>query len=266
VVVALDAAGNPSGATSATSAKTADAVPADTTPPTLTGVPTVTAPTNGGTRRLDVTFNAATDDTSAPAAIRYDLCASTTKSDCTGSNFISHVALTTAPGINKGSVLNLDPRTSYFVAVRAEDAAGNLEPSDDHVTLASTHTSWTVNAQPILFNRCVSCHDYDDASAIIDVYTGFVQPPTETQTCVKPPDGNGGPYAGCPLKLIDRTRPEFSMIYRRVNPLGLTTPPFSPAVPNNYRGAREPRDTTEKLTAEEDDILLDWISQGGLTE
>jgi hypothetical protein len=63
--------------------------------------------------------------------------------------------------------------------------------------------------------------------------------------------------------LIDPKRPEFSLIYRRVNPLGLTTAPFT-TTKNLYSGAREPRDTTERLSPEEDSILLDWITQGAL--
>jgi hypothetical protein len=104
----------------------------------------------------------------------------------------------------------------------------------------------------------VSCHDYINPSAIVGVRSGYVQDPSEQPACTSIPQG----FSGCPLLLIDPGRPQFSLIYRRVNALGLTTPPFSAAIPNPYSGAREPRDTVEKLSVEEDRILLDWIFQG----
>ena len=68
----------------------------------------------------------------------------------------------------------------------------------------------------------------------------------------------------CLLPLVDPGHPELSLLYRRVNPLGLNTPPFASDELNTYSGIREPRDTIQKLTSEEDSILLDWITQGAL--
>ncbi len=258
VVVAKDAAGNAGTPQAATSGKTADAIAGDVTPPTMPGGPTV-ARVNSAPRQLDVSWAAATDDVGAAADIRYHVCISVTKAECTGSGFLSHVAATTNYGVTKASVFYLDPRTTYYVFVRAEDRAGNLEVENaTHFSQNSTATSWVINAQPILFNHCVSCHDYDTSAVIIGVGSSYLQGPGETPVCAVVPMG----YSGCPLKLVDPGRPEYSLVYRRVNPLGLTTPPFGAKVPNLYSGAREPRDTAEKLTAEEDATLLDWISQG----
>ncbi len=260
VVVAKDAAGNPSSAQAATSGKTADAIAGDTQPPTLTGTPTA-APSAKTSTELDVAWTAATDDVSAATDIRYHLCVSQTKSDCTGSNFSAHVALTTGYGVVKGSATFLDPRTTYFVFVRAEDKAGNVTTDDTHFVQGTTATSWSVNVEPVLFNHCISCHDYNTTTNMINVLSSYVQGMNEAPACAVPPAN----LQYCQLKLIDPTRPQYSLIYRRVNPLGLTTPPFSAALPNQYSGAREPRDTHTTLTAEEDGILLDWISQGALT-
>jgi hypothetical protein len=260
VVVAKDAAGNASPAQAASSGKTGDAVAGDTMPPALTTLPTAALSAKAPTQ-LDVTWSAATDDVSAATDIRYLLCVSTTKSDCTGANFAAHLALTTGYGATKGSVPFLDPRTSYFVFLRAEDKAGNVTADDIHFTQGTTATSWSENVQPVLFNHCISCHDYNIAANMVNVLSSYVEQPSEVPACVALPVNN----IYCQLRLVDPGRPQFSLIYRRVNPLGLTTPPFSSMVPNLYSGAREPRDTHTSLTAEEDGILLDWISQGALT-
>lgn len=260
VVIAKDAAGNASGAQAASSGKTADAIVGDTQPPALTTLPTATLSAKAPTQ-LDVTWTAATDDVSAATDIRYLLCASTTKSDCTGSNFATHLALTTGYGATKGSLTFLDPRTSYFVFLRAEDKAGNVTTDDIHFTQGTTATSWSLNVQPVLFDHCISCHDYNIAANMINVLSSYVEQPSEVPACATLPKDS----IYCQLKLVDPGKPEVSLLYRRVNPLGLTTPPFSSTVPNLYSGAREPRDTHTSLTAEEDGILLDWISQGALT-
>jgi hypothetical protein len=254
VVIVKDAAGNASKAGTPVSGKTADAITGDTTPPTMTA-PTVdqlSTPT-----QLSVKWTAATDAPNAASDIRYHVCVATKQTDCQGASFAAHLAATTDYGVLTALVKFLVPRTSYFVYVRPEDRAGNVEPAD-HFATRTTATSWAANARPILFNRCVSCHDYINPSAIVGVRSGYVQDPSEQPACTSIPQG----FSGCPLLLIDPGRPQFSLIYRRVNALGLTTPPFSAAIPNPYSGAREPRDTVEKLSVEEDRILLDWIFQG----
>jgi hypothetical protein len=260
VVVAKDAAGNQSGAQAATSGKTADAVPGDTEAPTFSGTPTA-ALNAKAPMQLDVSWTAATDNVGAATDIRYHLCAAATKSDCMGSSFAKHVALTTGYGVTKGSVTFLDPRTTYFVFVRAEDRAGNVTTDDAHFVQGTTATSWSVNVEPVLFNHCISCHDYNIAANMINVLSSYVQTPSEPPSCTVLPAN----LQYCQLKIVDPTRPQYSLLYRRVNPLGLTTQPFSAGLPNQYSGAREPRDTHTTLTAEEDGILLDWISQGALT-
>jgi hypothetical protein len=127
----------------------------------------------------------------------------------------------------------------------------------DHGVPVTTSTSWTINARPILFNHCVSCHDYDVATNMVGTPSSYIQVASEKSACAVVQQ------FGCQLKLVDPGRPEYSLVYRRINPLGLTTLPFSAAAPNLYNGSREPRDALTKLTTEEDSILRDWITQGG---
>jgi hypothetical protein len=259
VVIAKDAAGNPSNVSAPVQGTTAAAIPGDVTPPNFVGTPAVT-PNIPIPSQLDVTWTAATDDASAASDIRYHVCISTVKTDCSGTAFASHIAATTDYGILKAKISYLDTRTTYFVYVRAEDRSGNLE-TKDHLIPATTATSWVTNAKPILFNHCVSCHDYDMASVMVGVGSSYVQVPGEDPSCTTVPKD----FSACPLQLVDPGRPQFSLVYRRINPLGLTTPPFTSTAKNLYSGVREPRDTVEKLSAEEDSILLDWITQGAFS-
>lgn len=258
VVTAADAAGNVSKPGVPTTGKTADAVAGDVTAPTLGNAVPVVAQVVSPPTSLTVSWPAATDTPNAAADIRYHVCASKVRADCAGSKFAGHVNATTDYGILTATTQYLDPRTNYFINVRAEDRAGNLE-SADHFTQATTATSWTLHAQPILFNHCVSCHDYNNASVIRGVLSSYAQESTEKPSCTTFPKD----LTVCLLPLIDPGRPEFSLIYRRINPLGLTTAPFT-TTKNLYSGPREPRDTIERLTPEEDSILLDWITQGAL--
>jgi hypothetical protein len=223
---------------------------ADVTAPSLGGDPTVNMVVNPATR-LDVSWAAATGDPAG--SIRYHVCASVTESDCLGQSFNTHIVASTDFGVTSTTLQFLDPRTTYFVLVRAEDKSGNLE-TGKHEAQAKTATSWKTNVVVILFDRCVACHDYDKASNIVNVGGNF----EDDAACTPPID----PVKGCPLKIVDPGRPVFSLLYRRVNPLGLATSPFSATVKNQYSGPQEPRDTTDKLTAEEDDTLRDWIEQG----
>jgi hypothetical protein len=256
VVLAQDAEGNTSDVTPFVRVTTLAAVAGDTTPPALAGLPSI-VPVYPTPSRLTVSWTAATDPPNAGADIRYLVCASTVQTDCTGAKFASHVAVTTAFGTTSATLDYLAPRTKYFVDVRAEDRAGNVEATD-HIAPAVTATSWKRNAAPVLFNHCVSCHDYDTPTKTVGVTGGYVQTSTETPSCTTLPKDS----PTCILNLVHPGHPEFSLIYRRINPLGLTTAPFSQAGPNLYTGVREPRDTIAKLTTDEDAIVREWIEQG----
>ena len=258
VVRAVDAAGNVQTANDTeVSGQTLAAVGTDTTAPVFSSIITVTQVINPASK-LTVSWGAATDDTYGATDIRYHLCASVTASDCQGSSFVDHIIATTNWGVTNAALTLLTPRTAYSVYIRPEDRSGNLENADNFST-GKTATSWSLNVQPILFGRCIACHDnYDEPAAIVGVGSAFI----EAQACAASGNSNVADSGACLVKLIDPTRPEYSYIYRKVNPLNLATSPFSPAAPNSYDGLQMPRDTSGVLGADDDDIIRTWIEQG----
>lgn len=259
VVIAKDGAGNAStNVTTLGGTTLAPLTPdggASSSTPVVGGNPTVGVVTSPPSR-LNVSWPAASGE--ASPNVRFHLCVSATATDCQGASFISHVAATTGFGVKAAPLNYLDPRTQYGVFVRAEDRAGNLE-TGDHTAQAVTATSWSKNVSSILFDRCIACHDFEQPAAIINVRGSATDP-----AACPPQDKLDSTFGACQLKLIDPFRPQFSIIYRRVNLLGLETSPFSATVPNNYEGPLEPRDTADKLSGDERDVLLDWINQGAL--
>lgn len=252
VVLAQDFATPPNVSTTVVSVQgTTLAATTDTTAPTGTGTPGASKLPSVPSTELKVSWAAASDDVDG-ANVRYHVCVGVKQSDCAGSAFASHIAATTAFGTTSAVLSNLTSRTSYFIDVRAEDHAGNLETTD-HFTVGTTPVSWATDVSKILFDRCVACHEYQVHAAIYNVAGNLLDP--------KGCSADAG-INGCQLKLIDPGRPAFSIIYRKVNPFGLKSNPFSASVPNQYNGAEEPRDTPDKLSADEDQALLDWINDG----
>jgi hypothetical protein len=96
------------------------AITADVTAPEFTGVADATAPAPATIR---VTWAAATDNVTAPAAIRYRVYLATTAG---GQDFANPT--TTVTGATEATIATgLAPSTTYHVVVRAEDAAGNRD-------------------------------------------------------------------------------------------------------------------------------------------
>lgn len=241
----------------------------DTAPPLWASGPPTASTGVANATVLTIAWDPAIDDYPSDE-LRYHVCASTVQADCLDDAFNTHVQGTTDPGVTEFTLANLTPRTEYWVFVRTEDPAGNIETAN-HSVLQRTATSFSENVRPIIVEKCVACHsgsessllgqkdvpvrdvvNYTNVIQIRDVGSGF----EEAQACaVVPPDG-------CFLKLVDPGRPEFSLIYRKVNPFGSTITPFSAQVPNVFTGLREPRDTEHFLTVEEDAILREWIEQG----
>jgi len=246
-----DEAGNSLGNTISKMGATLAAPTIDVTVPTFTASPVVTTDPSRATS-LSVSWTPATDDTSAAAKIRYLFCASPTVTDCLGESFLSHVYASSGLGATQFDLTGLLSRTHYFVYVRAEDEAGNLSKTDQG-SAATTPTSYSRDVAPIFFDKCNGCHDPAfSVLTTVKVAGGYV----DTRL---PPSPNG-------LSLIEPGKPQESLIYRRINPLGLTVAPFSAALSDLYRGPQEPQNAQKifagPLSGAEDGAIRDWITQG----
>jgi hypothetical protein len=250
VVLAKDQAGNVSkvvveqtGTTLATDASDVTAPVFAASPPTVT--------LNNTTTRLNVSWAAATDASGA-ANIRYLVCASMVQTDCQDADFYRHVVAVSDFGVLTLVAPSLNSRTAYFVYVRAEDRAGNVE-TGSHFVLQATATSFATDVLPILSARCTACHDFTRTANIVGKASLLNVP------CAADPNN------GCFLSYAEPGKPEQSAIYRKINPPNLKTAPFSDAVPNEYSGLQEPRDTVDKLSGAEDDAIRTWIAQGAIS-
>jgi hypothetical protein len=125
VVRAVDADGNEEKNTVEQSAMTPD-----TSSPTFAGVQSVTAT---GINSLLVTWNPATDTGCPSSLITYSIYYATTSG---GESYATANAVTTA-GATDFTLTNLAPGQTYYVVVRAVDAAGN---SDANTYERSAHT------------------------------------------------------------------------------------------------------------------------------
>jgi hypothetical protein len=118
VVRAMDEAGNIDSNTVEMSARTL--APPDVTAPVFGGLVSATAssPTS-----IDLQWNPASDNRSAPSAIVYLVYMSATSG---GQNF-AVPSFTTTAGATSFSVPGLTPNTTYYFVVRARDEAGNMD-------------------------------------------------------------------------------------------------------------------------------------------
>ena len=274
VVRARDAVGNELSNTTEASGATLAAT-ADSKAPVFNGGITVSVPADGNPFGLDVDWAAATDDTSAAADIRYHVCAEAVETNCVGAAFGNHVRTVTDWGVSNATTLLLDSRTRYYVYVRAEDRGGNME-TGNHAAFATSLTAWSRDVQPLIYQKCGSCHDYYVSPVSLNgVSSSFIDPKLNPSTeigTVRVCTGTNNtvctdqPGQVSRIKLVKPGHPELSSIYRRINHLGTALAPFSGAVPNNYSGLQEPRDgaslTFTPLSPDEDAKIRDWITQG----
>lgn len=246
VVRAMDEAGNVSVSSKELSGTTL-ASTGDSTAPIWSSGPSLTV--NAGLAAIDVSWVDATDDTHSAAEIRYHVCAELDAKDCEGAAFNQHIRVTTSFGATTARLSNLASRTLYNVYVRAEDMSGNFE-TGNHTMAVTTAVSYRFDILPLWRDQCNGCHSFQH-STTVNVPGGFVDPDVSSTS-------------GLPLILP--FQPENSLIYRRINPEGLTTSPFSASKPNSYTGLQEPRDgnglTSSPLTGAEDGLIREWIEQG----
>ncbi|MFO0677471.1 MAG: hypothetical protein U0169_13130 [Polyangiaceae bacterium] len=106
----------------------------ESTPPTFAGVASSTAVSH---KRVDLGWQAATDNFSGPTQITYSAWVATTSG---GQNFAGAPALANQPGVagaNTGTITGLSPNTTYYFVVRARDAAGNTETNTVEATVTT---------------------------------------------------------------------------------------------------------------------------------
>jgi len=139
VVRATDRYGNQDTNTQTTEVTTR--APADGAPPTLNGDPTVQPLTS---TTLEVSWPAATDDASLPAAVSYEVHVATRPA----APF--NVRAVSAPGAGSVVVEGLRPGIMYYIRYRARDAAGNLSTSSAEVSLLTPGA--TLAERPTLGN------------------------------------------------------------------------------------------------------------------
>jgi YVTN family beta-propeller protein len=111
--------------------------PPDTTPPSQPGTP---GGVPGGTSQIDLSWTAATDDTSAASAISYEICQSLAAGGCS-----TFTATYTVPaGQTSYSATGLSALTTYYYVIRARDASGNYGAVTGEFS-ATTAAAGTVN-------------------------------------------------------------------------------------------------------------------------
>jgi hypothetical protein len=113
-------------------------VTADSVAPTS---PTTFAAVQGGSTQINLTWGAATDETTVQSAIVYEICQGALAGFC---NTFT-VSYTTAAGATAFAATGLSASTSYFFRVRARDQAGNLSAPSTEAT-ATTAAPGVVNA------------------------------------------------------------------------------------------------------------------------
>jgi len=95
--------------------------------------PTTFAAVQGGSTQINLSWVAATDETTVQGAIVYEICQGALAGFC---NTFT-VTYTTAGGATGFAVTGLTPSTSYFFRVRARDEAGNVSVASAEASAAT---------------------------------------------------------------------------------------------------------------------------------
>ena len=111
--------------------------PADSTPPSQPGTP---GGASGGTTQIDLSWTAATDNSSSAANISYEICQSTTAGGC--STFTATYSV--PAGQTNYSATGLTALTTYYYRIRSRDASGNYGTPSGEFS-ATTAALGTVN-------------------------------------------------------------------------------------------------------------------------
>lgn len=150
VVRARDEAGNVDGNTVEVSARTP--ATSDTQAPTFAGLTSATALNTD----ITLSWSAATDNVSAAADLVYSIY----QSAAAGGQMYNMPSYTTLPGATSYKITGLVPNTTYYFAVRARDAAGNIDANTVERSAKTGGVSLSGQVQPIFTAKCASnaCH------------------------------------------------------------------------------------------------------------
>jgi hypothetical protein len=212
----------------------------DSVPPTFAGV---SGARNVGPTSVDLYWNTpATDDQTPAGAIIYVAYQASTSNGEVFGDAGAPVA-TSMPGATFMTITGLNPATTYYWVVRAEDRAGNIE-ADVTQTSATTLVSFSQNVVVVLGQHCavVGCHIPGSPP------NGLVMTPSQAYSNLV-----GVPVVEYPSLL--RVKPSDaadSYVYLKVT----NTAPSGTQMP--------PPSTGDSLSNTEINILKDWINEGAL--
>jgi hypothetical protein len=194
VVRAVDAAGHEDTNTVEQSAT----LQADVRPPVFPGVTSVTSAPEAS---LTISWKAATDDLTPQAAIVYDVYLATTP----GAENLNVPDAVSLPGATSITVNGLLASTTYYVVVRAVDAAGNVDVSIESV-VEKSGMSGTDNQAPV-FGGCTSATAVDAQSISVTWQPGTDNstPPLQIAYDVFASTTEGGQDFSTPTKTFTAT-------------------------------------------------------------
>jgi hypothetical protein len=212
----------------------------DSVPPTFAGVSGVR---NATPTSVELYWNTqATDDQTPSDSIVYVAYQSSTSNGEVFGDAGAPVA-TSLPGATSMPITGLNPATTYYWVVRAEDRAGNIE-ADVTQTSATTLVSFSQNVVVVLGQHCavVGCHIPGSPP------NGLVMTPSQAYSNL----------VGVPVveySTLFRVKPgdaADSYVYLKVT----NTAPSGTQMP--------PPSTGDSLSTAEINILKDWINEGAL--
>lgn len=232
VVRARDTDGNVDDNDVEVSATTLDV--ADETPPEFGGVKSVTT---AGSTALDVSWAAASDDVTPPEDIVYQVYVGTGS----GAEDFGTVAATSDPGALSTTVGGLDPLTTYFVVVRASDALGNEDAGTAEASaMTAAPVTLSGDVQPVFTQRCAGagCHGGPAPAEGMNLDAGSAYASTV-----------GVPATQCSDRMrVAAGDPTKSYLVDKIDGNSLCL------------GTRMPK--TGSLSADERQLIVDWIAQG----